>query len=284
MCFAGRLRTRSTLPWVVSNSRHHHRDPPASRGTATASSSSDLSPARTTRHMTATARLVSRPSVRARSSVRGHGGASGAVVGECGLWPVADHLSLRRATRSGQIGGSDDANVISSIMSKIRKVDHRSSLFRASGGVKVATAMICPLLVALSGSGVANANQSDVSAPSQEAPGLGKGDFVHISTSGGPRAASGHGWWIHPDPSLRADVTVQLQIQKGGTWVSVGPPGPPARLAPGDPGRGKRATGRANCTGTATMNWRSLIDVDVVDKIDSPGKTITETRPIPCSV
>lgn len=143
--------------------------------------------------------------------------------------------------------------------------------------------MICALAFALVEPGVANANQSDVSAPSQTAPGLGKGDFVHISTSGGPRAASGHGWWIHPDPSLRADVTVQLQAQKGATWVNVGPPGS-ARLAPGDPGRGKRATGRANCIGAATMNWRSLIDVDVVDKIDSPGKTITESRPISCSV
>lgn len=169
-------------------------------------------------------------------------------------------------------------------MSKVRKVDHHSSPFRAVGGLKTATAIICALVVALVGPGVANASQSDISAPSQTAPGPGKGDFVHISTSGGPRAASGHGWWIHPDPSLRADVTVQLQVQKGATWVDVGPPGPPARLAPGDPGRGKRATGRANCIGTATMNWRSLIDVDVVDKVGSPGKTITTPRPIPCSV
>lgn len=50
------------------------------------------------------------------------------------------------------------------------------------------------------------------------------GDDVHYSSTAGPKAASAHGWWTTSDPGLRsrkAWVTVYLQFQQGGNWITV---------------------------------------------------------------
>ncbi|HCA85310.1 MAG TPA: hypothetical protein DEQ61_07315 [Streptomyces sp.] len=79
------------------------------------------------------------------------------------------------------------------------------------------------------------------------------GDFVHISTSnpGGPRGASGHGWWyVNPgvvgEAPTEADVTVQLQINLNGTWVDAGEPGR-ERTRPGTGGSANRANAFVPC-------------------------------------
>jgi hypothetical protein len=50
-------------------------------------------------------------------------------------------------------------------------------------------------------------------------------DHLHISNTP-PTAASGHGWWEKgSSDATAADVTIQLQINRGGSWVEVGPAG-----------------------------------------------------------
>ena len=105
------------------------------------------------------------------------------------------------------------------------------------------------------------------------------GDRVHISGT----EASGHGWWINVNcrPGTKAVVTVQLQELKDGDWKNVGTVGKATVLSGG--GRGKRATGRAACVGTAEMRWRSVVDVNLVGALDDPFKFTTGEVPLPCS-
>ena len=119
-------------------------------------------------------------------------------------------------------------------------------------------------------------------APSQpQVVGMTGGDNVHISRSVTP-TASAHGWWVYdPQSELQADVTVQLQLKRGGTWVDVGAPGV-KRLRPSTGGSGRRSNARVPCLNATETEWRSVVDVDVVDKIDNPGKLITPQQRLVC--
>lgn len=115
------------------------------------------------------------------------------------------------------------------------------------------------------------------------------GDYVHISTSnpGGPRGASGHGWWyVNPgvvgEAPTEADVTVQLQINLNG-WVDAGEPGR-ERTRQGTGGSANRANAFVACSNSRSHLWRSIIDVDLVGFADSPNQKITEARSIGCGV
>ena len=111
-------------------------------------------------------------------------------------------------------------------------------------------------------------------------PGATNGDYVHISNTP-PLAASAHGWWTYgKETDLKADVTVQLQVNRDGTWVDVGPPGV-ERVRPGG-GSANRSNARVPCATTVSTKWRSVIDVDIVGVIDTPDKLYTTPRRLNC--
>jgi hypothetical protein len=125
------------------------------------------------------------------------------------------------------------------------------------------------------------ASKSQVSQANAEAFST-QGDYVHISSTP-PRAASGHGWWSKGTGNATyAVVTVQLQINRSGSWSNVGLPGR-ATVGPGG-GAGNRVTARMECSDTTTHEWRSIIDVDVVGYVDSPEKLQTPAQLLPCNV
>ena len=107
------------------------------------------------------------------------------------------------------------------------------------------------------------------------------GDFVHISTTL-PLTASGHGWWYWIDCDYPlAVVTTQLQILRNGVWFNVGS-ADAVTVAPGG-GAGKRATARVTCVSTATSQWRSITDTDVIGIFDTPEVHITAARSLTCT-
>ena len=121
------------------------------------------------------------------------------------------------------------------------------------------------------------AAQERAETPPVSVAGTG-GDNVHLS--GG--SASAHGWWDYPfKTELRADVTVQLQAKRDGAWTNVGAPGV-KRVRPGDGRSVSRSNARVPCLNAVATEWRSVVDVDVVGKIDSPGKLITPKQVLNC--
>ncbi|MDL5160198.1 hypothetical protein [Actinomycetospora termitidis] len=128
-----------------------------------------------------------------------------------------------------------------------------------------------------------SAEASTHSTPTQGlVPGSTEGDFVHISTTTSVRTASGHGWWRYSkDSDLRADVTVQLQVNRQGVWTDVGVPGI-ERVRPATGGSVYRANARVPCVDRTPTEWRSVIDVDIVGVIDSPEKLYTTVRLLDC--
>lgn len=106
------------------------------------------------------------------------------------------------------------------------------------------------------------------------------GDWVHISSTA-PRAASGHGWWENVDcDAVLADVTVQLQIYKGGSWKNVGSAGRKRVYSGG--GSANRAAARVTCANSNSYKWRSVIDVDVVGVADAANKLTTGEKTLAC--
>lgn len=85
----------------------------------------------------------------------------------------------------------------------------------------------------------------------------------------------------YPEPTdLLADVTVQLQVNRAGSWVDVGQLGSERVRAGG--GSANRANARVECAGPADTEWRSIVDVDIVDHIDSPGKDYSPPQKLRC--
>lgn len=138
------------------------------------------------------------------------------------------------------------------------------------------------LIVAVAGlfpTGVAGASPASVPGPVVSF-GMTGGDYVHISSTP-PRSASAHGWWTYPTKTeLVADVEVQLQIRRGGRWVDVGTPGV-ERVRPGG-GSSNRSNARVPCLSSADTERRSVVDVDIVGRLDNPGKLVTPARRLGC--
>lgn len=110
---------------------------------------------------------------------------------------------------------------------------------------------------------------------------LSVGDHVHISDTA-PRAVQGHGWWTGNSAcnGKKAKVTVTLQKNVGGSWVTVDES---ASTVYQGGGAGKRATARHDCSGTSSNAYRTLVDVDIVGEIDSPEKAVTDTIYMDCT-
>ncbi|WP_300011905.1 hypothetical protein [Pseudonocardia sp.] len=135
-----------------------------------------------------------------------------------------------------------------------------------------AVPVVCALLLCLPGAAAADAVQDRVFDT--------RGDNVHLSRTP-PPTASGHGWWLRGSSDAElADVTVQLQVLNNGNWVDVGPPGR-KRVKPGG-GSANRANARYLCANSLQVNWRSVIDVDLVGYADSSNVAVTPPRLLSC--
>ena len=123
-----------------------------------------------------------------------------------------------------------------------------------------------------------NSNQgTSRSQPQQAGVFYTAGDNVHITNGN----ASGHGWWVNESSTAtQADVTVQLQINRGGTWHSVGPLGSKRVYAGG--GSDNRDDTRVPCVNSVPHEWRSEIDVDLVGSWDSPEKGYSRVVSLQC--
>jgi hypothetical protein len=111
---------------------------------------------------------------------------------------------------------------------------------------------------------------------------VAQGDNVHISSTP-PPTASGHGSWKKGTCTVsRASVTVQLQeFFSDGVWRNKGTPGH-ATVPPGG-GSGKRATGRADCAGTALAGWRSIVTVTVSNGEQGHASHTTPAQNLHCT-
>ena len=111
-------------------------------------------------------------------------------------------------------------------------------------------------------------------------------ELPHISSTPGQRAVQGHGFWrnINCPAGTRARVRTWLERRPSGAgsrWSRVGTRGDEVVFAGG--GRGRRATGRFPCRGTALGVFRTVTDVDLVGFLDSPGVRLSRERLIACS-
>jgi hypothetical protein len=111
------------------------------------------------------------------------------------------------------------------------------------------------------------------------------GDYVHISTwdskPGAARVASAHGWWVNGDCKAKtANVTIDLQAKIGGDWRTVATGRKNGVYSGG--GSANRAPAQVLCSSSASTEWRSKIDVDLVGQSDAGNKTTTPTRTLTC--
>lgn len=106
-----------------------------------------------------------------------------------------------------------------------------------------------------------------------------RGDNVHISSDvSSGRTASAHGWWEKGTTSATlADVTADLQVLNNGNWITVATH--TRRVAPGTY---RRANPRILCRNSYWVNWRSVIDVDLVGIPDTPNKLVTPVKYLQC--
>ncbi|MFE3073584.1 hypothetical protein [Streptomyces sp. NPDC059247] len=107
------------------------------------------------------------------------------------------------------------------------------------------------------------------------------GDAVHYSSTP-PPTISAHGWWLDRDSGgAKAKVTVELQIQSGGSWRTVATGSKTVKQGGGS---ARRANARKTCVGTRSTTWRSRVDVDIIGVADSPNKLETPGKTFNCGV
>jgi hypothetical protein len=109
-------------------------------------------------------------------------------------------------------------------------------------------------------------------------------DNVHLSSTS-PYPASGHGWWqIIEGPATRAKVTIQLQARRypyTGSWTNVGVPGSKTVYSGG--GSANRAAANAACKNRIeSVQWRSVVDVDLIGYADPPDKSVSTPQLLWC--
>lgn len=97
-------------------------------------------------------------------------------------------------------------------------------------------------------------------------------DNPHISNTSATYAAQVHGWWtsVGCASGARAVVTTNIQKQVGSIWMTVGATGVKTVYSGG--GSANRSTGHYDCNGIVLKNnFRSRVDVDLVDYYDTPN-------------
>ncbi|MFI5755450.1 hypothetical protein [Streptomyces sp. NPDC051569] len=107
------------------------------------------------------------------------------------------------------------------------------------------------------------------------------GDAVHYSSTP-PPTISAHGWWLDRDSGgAKAKVTVELQMQSGGSRRTVATGSKTVKQGGGS---ARRANARKTCVGTKAAKWRSRVDVDIIGAADSPNKLETPGKTFNCDV
>jgi hypothetical protein len=165
------------------------------------------------------------------------------------------------------------------ISARVRQRGSRGARRYATAIARQAVLVVFVAVLGLFTGGAAHAESTGLTGQGV-VPGATNGDYVHISNTP-PASASAHGWWTYSkETELKADVTVQLQVNRGGTWVDVGRAGV-ERVRPGG-GSANRSSARVPCVTLESTEWRSVIDVDIVGVIDSPEKLYTASRRLSC--
>lgn len=110
---------------------------------------------------------------------------------------------------------------------------------------------------------------------------LQHGDNPHLSSTA-PRTASVHGWWENIDcKASKAVVTIQLQRKNSlGFWFDVGTEGRKTVCSGG--GSANRANSRYLCNGSARVQFRVWVDVDVVGVADASNRTYSSAFTLAC--
>lgn len=118
-------------------------------------------------------------------------------------------------------------------------------------------------------------------SPQDTGPFTTNGDYVHISPTA-PATASAHGWWNRGTlEATTANVTVQLQIQRGSTWYNIGSAA--SKIIPPGGGSAARTTARVTCKTYSPHYWRSVVDVDLIGYYDTDDKLYTPAQSIGCN-
>jgi hypothetical protein len=104
------------------------------------------------------------------------------------------------------------------------------------------------------------------------------GDNVHVTDG----MASGHGWWFNVNcPSgTRANTHIDQVENIYGNWMIVGS-GDKDGVLPGS-GSGKWANARSFCNNASPTQYYSLVDADLVGRMEVPMTAHTDTVTIPC--
>ncbi|WJV48073.1 hypothetical protein [Streptomyces flavofungini] len=110
------------------------------------------------------------------------------------------------------------------------------------------------------------------------------GDNVHFShTVRGHINA--HGWWkvlSGPARGVKAKVTVDLQVKRGGQWKTLTRA---SKNVYSGGGSGKRTAAAYKCTyNVGQYDFRSVIDVDLIGYPDDNYKKITATQRLGCGL
>lgn len=105
------------------------------------------------------------------------------------------------------------------------------------------------------------------------------GDHVHLKSD--PARVKAHGWWENPYncPAKQAVVTVFLQANVAGFWITLDRVS--RRLGP-KPFETHRATAQHHCSDNAETTWRTLINVNLVGYKDDPRRAVTMPKELNC--
>ncbi|SDU73797.1 hypothetical protein SAMN04488563_4610 [Jiangella alkaliphila] len=107
---------------------------------------------------------------------------------------------------------------------------------------------------------------------------------MHVSKAQ-PRAASAHGYWKQVAGTCPSTANVDIFLQArfctpaGCGWRTVASGS--LNVRPGT-GHGFRATAREACSSSATVGYRSFVDVDLPGIADPPGDTFSPAMNLPC--
>lgn len=110
-------------------------------------------------------------------------------------------------------------------------------------------------------------------------------DNAHISTSSKTRAVQSHGWWLNKGGTCPSKSNVDTYLQAvyctpvGCGWTTVDRESGDVYAGGGS---GKWITAHEDCSSTATVGFRSYVDVDLNGVSDPSGYTYSPGQDLAC--
>ncbi len=110
-------------------------------------------------------------------------------------------------------------------------------------------------------------------------------DNAHISTTSSTRAAQSHGWWLNKGGTCPSKSNVDTYLQavycssSGCDWKTVDKQSGDVYAGGGS---GKWITAHEDCSSTATVGFRSFVDVDLIGVNDPAGYTYSPGQDLAC--